>query len=666
MSDVSRLKIIVYGDELEYKSAEDLGLTFTRIADSEADLSNKFGEFSYSFELPITKKNSKIFRYANATGSKNIFIPNRDLPCQVYLNNSLLLDGVISLQEVTPTNFNCVLYSKLKEFSDLIENKTLQDLKFPVITWDYEASIINHWNANYMSSDETYWQFPLTYYGTNYASYATYSGNTDYKGVGFHNEDYPHQQYYYIINHFTDNEENRFYHHQFPPAFYVVSLINQIFTDAGWSTGGQIFNDDNFKKVVLLYAGDSDIWDRAISASQTAYDDAGGILSTSGLTTPLYPAKLAPDMEQSEFLNGIMRMWGLYPLVDVQNKSIKFVTYRELQGDSFNPYDISRKVFKDTVKFVFMENNNPSIRFDDAENFRVMGDNAISTGNTYNSIAMKWKAVNSTNLDGFFNRQGTTDEIDIPFSPPTVKKTFLQNDKNINGVDFNADYLIIYQHIITKQTPYDAEGKKFNKGEDALHSYAFNNEGFLKFNGSPVVTYYLGRSNSDIINKTGKGAQSNYMYINMYTGTTQHRMPLTHCSPFELSTYRAELDAYAAAPEDLDSRKTIASTYLRTLWNMMGDTSAATYTGVTTDYSLVFDDSGYFHNTLWTVFHKPKYDRFQKSEVLECTMRMSPYDWSQMQLNRPILYNKEVFHIVEISSYNPIAQTAELRLIKIL
>lgn len=666
MSDVSRLKIIVYGDELEYKSAEDLGLTFTRIADSEADLSNKFGEFSYSFELPITKKNTKIFRYANATGSKNIFIPNRDLPCQVYLNNSLLLDGVISLQEVTTSSFNCVLYSKLKEFSDLIENKTLQDLKFPVITWDYEASIINHWNANYMSSDETYWQFPLTYYGTNYASYATYSGNTDYKSVGFHNEDYPHQQYYYIINNFTGNEENRFYHHQFPPAFYVVSLMNQIFTDAGWSTGGQIFNDENFKKVVLLYAGDSDIWDRAISASQTAYDDAGGILSTSGLTTPLYPAKLAPDMEQSEFLNGIMRMWGLYPLVDVQNKSIKFVTYRELQGDSFNPYDITLKVFKDSVKFVFMENNNPSIRFDDAENFRVMGDNAISTGNTYISTDMKWKAVNSTNIDGFFNRQGTTDEIDIPFSPPTVKKTFLQNDKNINGSDTGADYHIIYQHIMTKQTPYDSEGKKFNKGEDALHSYAFNNEGFLKFNGSPVVTYYLGKSESDIVNKGGKGIQSSYMYINMYTGTTLYRMPLTFCSPFELSTYRDELDTYAAAPEALDSRKTISSTYLRTLWNMMGDTSAASYDGVTTDYSLVFDDSGYFHNTLWTVFHKPKYDRFQKSEVLECTMRMSPYDWSQMQLNRPILYKKEVFHIVEISSYNPIAQTAELRLIKIL
>jgi len=658
--------MLVYGDELEYKSAEDLGLTFTRIADNEADLSNKFGEFSYSFELPITKKNSKIFKYANTTGVKNIFIPNRDLPCQVYLNNALLLDGVISLQEVTTSSYNCVLYSKLKEFSDLIANKTLQDLQFPVITWDYEKSIINHWNANYMSSDETYWQFPLVYYGTNYASYSTYSGKTDYKGVTFHNEDYAHQQYYYIINNFTDRENNRFYHHQFPPAFYVVSLINQIFTDAGWSCGGQIFNDRNFKKVVLLYSGDDDLWDRAISASETAYDDAGGVLSTSGLTTPLYPAKLAPEMEQADFLNGIMQMWGLYPLVDVQNKTIKFVTYRELQGDSFNPYDITLKVAKDSVKFTYMENNNPSIKFDDAENFRVMGDNAISTGDTYNSVAMKWKAVNNNNLDAFFNRKGTTEEIDIPFAPPTVKKTFIQNDTNINGVNYNAGYHIVYQPIMSNQTPYDAEGRKFNKGEDALHNYAFNNEGFLKFGGSPTLHYYLGRSNSDIVNKTGKGAQSNYFYINMYTGTTLFRMPITFCSPFQLSTYRDELDDYAAAPDDLDSRKTISSVYLRTLWNMMGDTIVGGYTGVTTDYSLCFDDSGYFHNTLWTVFHQPKYDRFQKSEVLECTMRMTPYDWNQMQLNRPILYKKEVYHIVEISSYNPIAQTAELRLIKIL
>lgn len=666
MSDINRLKLLVYGEDLEYKSARDLQITFTRIADNEADLSNKVGEFSYSFELPITKKNSKIFGYANVRGNKNIFKPNQDLPCQVYCNDQLLLDGVISLQGITSTNYNCVLFSKLKEISDLIENKTLQDLQFDTIEFNYEKTIVEHINANYMTSDDTYWQFPLTYYGTYYAGYSTYSGKTDYKGVGFHNADYPHQQYYYYINRFSGMESNRIYHHQLPPAFYIVSLINQIFDDANWTVSGQILNDDSFKRIVLLYAGDEDLYDRAIAASQTAYDDAGGLITTSGLTATLQPAKLAPAMEQAEFLNGIIAAFGLYPIVDVQNKSVKLVTYRELQGDDFNPYDITSKVFKDSMNYMKMENDNPSIIFDDAENFRVMGDNAISTGDTYNSISMKWKQINNQNLDGFFNRRGTTEEIELPFSPPTVKKTFILNDYNITGIDKGAGYHIIYQPIMSSQTPFQSEGMKFNKNEEAYYDHVFNNEGNLRFNGSPTLHYYYGKSSSSIENKPAIGAQSDYFYVTMYTGTTANRLPIGICSPFQLSTYREEIDNYSLTPDELDDRKTISSTYLRTLWNMMGELSPASYVGVTTKYSLVFDDSNYFHKTLWTEFHKPKYDRFQKSVVLECQMRMSAYDWQEMQLSRPIKIDGEIYHIMEISSYSPIEQIAELRLIKTL
>ncbi len=658
MATTNRLKILVYEQELDYKSAEDLGISFQRIADNEADLSNKYGEFSYSFTLPITKTNSEIFLYANANGRKNIFQPNQDLPCKVYNNEQLLLDGVISLQAVTNTGFDCVLYSKLKEFADLIENKTLQDLQFPVIQWDYESSIINHINADYKSSDETYWQFPLTWYGTIYTPYDTYKNKVDYRGVTFDNEVYPHQQYYYCMNTVTSNADNRFYHHQLPPAFYISSLITQIFADAGWSVGGQLFNSNSFKRVVMLYAGDNDLFDRAVSASQTAYDDAGGILSTSGLTTPLYPAKLLPDMEQSEFLNGIVRMWGLYPIVSVENKTIKFVTYKELQGDTFNPYNITNKIFKETAKFTYMENNNPSIIFGESENFRVMGDNAVSTGDTYNFTAMKWKSINNDNLQGFFNRNGTSESIEIPFAAPTVKKTFVWNNENQSGSATGSLYTIMQQPLMSPNTPYD--GSKFSKGTG--YTYVFNNETTIKYNGSPTLHYFYGKSESDIVQRSGKGACSDYMYINIFTGGTQYRIPIGICSPFQLKTYRDDIDAYAAAPEDLNSRKTISSTYLRSLWNTIGTNTPSSYSGIETDYSLCFDDSGYFHDTLWTVFHQPKYDRFQKSEILEADMRMNAYDWQEMQLNRPVLYNGQVYHIVEISNYNPIAGTASLRL----
>lgn len=654
MADTSRLKILVYGQELEYKSAEDLGISFQRIADNEADLSQKYGEFSYSFDLPITKKNSLIFQNANARGSKNIFQPNTDLPCQVYFNESLLLDGVISLQGLSPTTYNCVLYSKLKEFADLIEDKTLKDLQFPVIEWEYETSIINHINADYQDATETYWQFPLVYYGSWFTPYDTYKTKQDFRGINFDIEAYTYQRFYYLLNTVNGNTNARRYHHEFPPAFYIASLVNQIFADAGWSLGGQFFRQPDVLKQVLLYAGDDDNWDRAVAASEQWYDEAGGILSTSGLTTPLFPAKLLPDMSQVDFLNGILNMYNLYPIVDIQNKSIKLETYTTLFGDAFNPYDITSKVKKETANFVRIENNNPSIYFAEAENQRVMGDNAASTGLTTTTTNIYWRTVKDSNIDAFFNHRGTTEDIELPFSAPTVKKTYIWNDYNNAGSSMSAGSHVIIHPLMSSETPRDTKKWAGNTGQ----TYVFNNEGWLKFGGSPTIHYYYGKSNATTIDKTGKGAASNYYYVNMYTGNTLNRVPITFCSPMQIQTYRDLINAQQASVTDLDSLDNITCTYLKAAYNCIGS-------GVTTSYSLTFGDSQY-HNTLYTVFHKPKYDRFLKSEVLEAEMRMRAYDWQEMQLNRPILYNGEIYHIVEITDYNPIAQTASIKLIKIL
>jgi hypothetical protein len=106
-----------------------------------------------------------------------------------------------------------------------------------------------------------------------------------------------------------------------------------------------------------------------------------------------------------------------------------------------------------------------------------------------------------------------------------------------------------------------------------------------------------------------------------------------------------------------------AATYLQSLWQLMGQNSnlGSQYT---TDFSLVFDDNGYFHDTLWTKFHKDKYDRYKYSEMLQADMRMNAYDWQEMQIERPIKYNGEIYSIVAIEGYNPIDKTAQIKLIK--
>lgn len=285
MANTNRIRIIVYGQELDYKSAEDLGIKFNRVVDDLNDLSKKFGDFSYSFNLPITKNNSRIFGYANSHGKRNKFKPNQDLPCEVYNNDALLLDGVISLQGITSESFDCIFYSKLKEFSDIIKDKELKELNFDEISFNYETTMINHINADYANSDEALFQFPLVFYSTYYCQYSIYNGENDYAGNPII-ADQVYQNFYYCFNSVSTSKFNHFYHHQFPMSFYIIRIMEQIFIDAGWTLGGQFWNNEDVKKIVMLYAGEQDV-----------YDQATGVESGTG-AVQLKPAKMLPKMKQ--------------------------------------------------------------------------------------------------------------------------------------------------------------------------------------------------------------------------------------------------------------------------------------------------------------------------------------------------------------------------------
>jgi hypothetical protein len=45
-------------------------------------------------------------------------------------------------------------------------------------------------------------------------------------------------------------------------------------------------------------------------------------------------------------------------------------------------------------------------------------------------------------------------------------------------------------------------------------------------------------------------------------------------------------------------------------------------------------------------------------------MRMNTQDWQEMQIERPILYNSEIYNIVSIEGYDPILKTCTIKLIK--
>jgi hypothetical protein len=677
MSNITNLRIITELGELVYKQVEDLNLNFNRIVDDYTDISNRFGDFSYEFNLPIIKENSIIFGAPESIGSKGIFPRNRNIACKVFNDNQLILDGLINLEGITKTTYKCKFYSKFKELIDVLneklendEEKTLKSLNLPIVTgWTYEDSIIQHINSNYKSSDETFYQYPLTFYSTFYCENQVYSTHTDDQGYMFF-ADRARQNYYFLINNIAYN--NHIYYHQIPPAIYLVSIVEQILQDAGWTLGGQFFNQDNIKKIILLYNGEDDPYDKAI-ANTTEFSGSTPV--------DLQMAKFLPDMSQSDFIKGIINMFNLYFIIDTNNRIIQFETYNTFfrNTDDVDPYDITDKVDEESGAFGYFENNNPTLTFKPAGNRSIFGDSRVMSGATNNAFETKWVSTSDNNFNLTFNKRGYIDQgnallnpygsivtkIEVPFDEPTIKRQFVYNNLDINGVNQSALWHSIYLPMMTKQTPVDNNNMKFNL--DDADTYLMNNESSIKFNGNCTLMYYYGLPTTTLENKSGKGSLANYMYINIFTdtGTTLNRVQIPVVSPFQLMNYRDIIENWlnGLTTGTTQDRRTVIASYLQSLWQMMV-TAVGVDPSYETDYSLVFDDNGYFHNTLWSVFHKYKWDRLQQSEMFSGNMYMNSVDWNEMQINRPILYRKELYSLISIEGYNPILGTSAIKLIK--
>lgn len=662
MANVNNLQIITEFGELVYKDALSLNIAFNRVVDDFTDISNRFGEFSYDFDLPIVKENAIVFGYANANGQKKIFPKNRNINCQVYLNNALLLDGLINLEAITQTSFKCKFFSKFKELIDSLnaidpttgEEKTLRSLQFDTIkNWHYEETMVNHMMSEGITgnSDTTVYQHGLCFYSTFYCQESYYSGSTDLQGSTF-SQDRDKQNYYYLLNNIAGHD-NRMYIHQFPPQIYIVRIVQQILNDAGWKLGGQFFNNKDVKRIVLTYAGDEDIYDQAtqVFSGSTALE--------------LQIAKFLPDWKQADFLKNIINYFNLYFRIDTSNKIIEFETYDTYFNNAIvDPYDITTKVNLETIETSYIEKSDPSITFKKPNNANIMGDNYYMIGASTNATTQSWISGDSTTFNQTFNRVGTDGEtIDLDFSAPTIKTHVIYNNKNISGVDHAATMQKFYLPILSKQKWNDNNNMKFNK--KASNTYVFNNESSIKFQGDGCLMYYYGISNTDFENKVGDGSLADYLYVNVYVNNVLHRVPIGILSPFQLLNYRDAINNWLSTRTSINfkSRETAVATYLQALWQILGTSTGVTST-LATDYSLVFDDNGYFHDTLWTKFHKNKWDRYHNSEQVTVNMRMNSYDWQEMQINRPILFKQELYSLIAIDGYNPIARTATIKMIK--
>lgn len=663
---ITNIKILTStGRQIDYSKAEDLSIKMNRVADDLQDIENRIGEYSYSFSLPMTRNNVEIFGYAGIDNVLNIFKIN-PIEVKVYNNDLLLFTGQLELQEIDDNKYKCVLYSKLTQLADALQDKNMQDIKTcPKIDWNYEDTIRAHINSGFTSCDETPYQFPLIFYNTFFCPTSVFTGLTDTivdsNGTTAHyfQRERDRQNFAYLINR-TSKGENEMYMHQIPLAFYLKSAVEYMLEDVGWSMGGSFWEDRSIKKIIVPYVGDTDVYDRAVFCSDgtpiSAHTCIGGSMY-------LDTAKFMPDMDCLDFLENIIKLFNLYMTFDINQKTVTFESYDVMFGSRVAPYNIDNKIITKPVKSR-VEDYNPSLKFNDVDNKRVLGDNryiASSGTNAYNLFTQYRVCAGDTLTDSVFNHIGSTDgEISIKFNPPLVKTMRIRNDYNYVGWSMSAGDHIMFLPMISKQLPEDNGGKNFSKKDSDSTSY--NTEETIQYNGKPCLYYYYGISTSDLVQKTGKGAQSDYFFVNF--DNVNQKIPF--CSPFANLRFRglinAELEWAGQNPLSAStSVETVLASYVQSLYLMFASTSGITQT---VDYHLILNSDNSFGDTIYTRFHETKYKRYRESEVLTAKMRMTDVDWSIMTINQPIQYNKQIYSIVEIKNFDVAKQVAEIKLIK--
>ena len=650
--------IIKDNDHLDYESPESLGLKLSRKVDDFNNLSKRFGDFSYTFSVPQTKNNNIIFGSPNAVGSQKIFV-GKKFPCQIYNNKKLLLNGILELVGMKgDKSYDVVVHSLLSEFIDDVGDKELKDIStFEPVVWNYEKTIVDHLNANYLSSDDTLWQFPFIFYNTVYCPTNVFTSKSDDRGIAIYPDD-DYQNFYYVFNSVRKPPEqnNYFFYHQFPPAFYLVRIIEGIFATVGWQIGGSWIQRPEIKMIICPFVGESDIYDQ---------------VGANGTLPVINPALFMPKgMKMIEFLSSVFNAFNLYFIIDTDNKTVVLEDWNTMFGSQNNPLNLDRFIDEKTIVKEKPDNANPSIMFGDMKKNNendekqeyVCGDNKVMSGYTVNAEAINWVGVSNKQFNGLFNKLGTDDEIELKLGTPRMKTSKLWNDYSIDGTDAQYGTQNTFHPIISKQNPFENNNKKFNKKDD--HTFIYNTEDTIQHAGTFSMYYYYGQSSGDTVNKAGKDPLWEWLFVHLATGVTYslEHTKIGFCSPFMMSTYRTKIQNYLnnMTAASLDERDVLTCTYLQTIYTMFARSDNNI---PTTPYSLVFDDDDTYHDSLFTVYHKNKYERYQNSNILKANLVMDENLYDALPINRPLIYKGEIYHLIDLT-FDPIKKTGAITMIK--
>lgn len=223
-----KVTITVNNQLLELSDVDSLNLRMNNIVYDPTKISSSQAEYSFTFNVPITPTNVKVFDWANILSKSNKF--NKLYVARVFADGNEIFKGQLKISSIDNGKFKCNLVSvKVNNVEEIFGDSTMNEVVWKV---PYEGmETIKEINAD-LTTD---YFFPLVCYGVfQKEPYTTYTN------------EYNAYTSKYLLDKYV-----QWYDESFSPSVRLNELVKKMFEQKGYSVNGDIFEDDIANAIYL-------------------------------------------------------------------------------------------------------------------------------------------------------------------------------------------------------------------------------------------------------------------------------------------------------------------------------------------------------------------------------------------------------------------------------
>ena len=223
---IHNVEIYINDNRADIFSQDDLNLRFNNTFADPSKISTIQTEYSFSFTLPVTPQNQKIFDFAEIPSKRHKF--NKYFKTTISADGMLVFDGDLILQSISKEGYKCNLYvNKLNTVDKIFGETTLNEISGWEVDYDQHLTI-NEYNSGEINYDTRDIFFPLVSYGL-FQKMPGFGDNYSSK--------------------FWVDDTSRIYNENFYPSFNLLKLVEKCFETKGYSVDGDIFDDKVLRKI---------------------------------------------------------------------------------------------------------------------------------------------------------------------------------------------------------------------------------------------------------------------------------------------------------------------------------------------------------------------------------------------------------------------------------